>query len=75
MNPIHDQLNVYLAKIPTQPIVLELIAMNGARVFRKEYGTSNIINLDLSKNKLSAGIYVLKAMVDGTMYTQRVVKE
>ncbi|MEO6869462.1 MAG: T9SS type A sorting domain-containing protein [Ginsengibacter sp.] len=75
MNPIHDQLNVYLAKIPTQPIVLELIAMNGAKVLRKEYGKSNIINLDLSKNKLSAGIYVLKAMVDGTMYTQRVVKE
>ena len=73
-NPFHDQIEVYLAKTPGKPILLELISMNGAMVFKKEFNASTFTRMDLSKNKLSIGIYILKIIADGTVYTQRLVK-
>ncbi|MFS8082519.1 MAG: T9SS type A sorting domain-containing protein, partial [Ginsengibacter sp.] len=74
-NPFHDQLEVHLAKTPLKPIMIELISMNGAKVYSKVFGVSTTINLDLSNSKLSSGIYLLKTQVDGTVYTNKVIKE
>jgi hypothetical protein len=74
-NPFHDQLEVHLAKSPLKPIMVELISMNGAKVYSKVFGISTTINLDLSNSKISSGIYLLKTQVDGTVYTHKVIKE
>ena len=74
-NPFHDQLEVHLAKTPLKPVMVELISMNGAKVYSKVFGISTTINLDLSNTKLSSGIYLLKTQVDGKVYTNKVIKE
>ena len=74
-NPFHNQLEVHLAKTPLKPIMVELISINGAKVYSKVFGVATTINLDLNNSKLSSGIYLLKTLVDGIVYTNKVVKE
>ncbi len=74
-NPFHNQLEVHLAKTPLKPIMIELISMNGAKVYSKIFGVATSINLDLSSSKISSGIYLLKTQVDGKIYTHKVIKE
>lgn len=74
-NPFHDQLEVHLAKTPLKPVTVELISMNGAKVYSKVFGAATTFTLDLSSSKLSSGVYLLKTMADGTVYTNKVVKE
>ena len=49
--------------------------MEGAKVYYKEYGNSNVIFINLSGANLSPGVYLLKTMVDGKTYLNKVVKQ
>jgi photosystem II stability/assembly factor-like uncharacterized protein len=74
-NPFHDKIIIHLDKLPQKQVKVELISLNGATIFKKEYGSANTIQIDLSNTKISAGMYLLKAYVDGVVYSNKVVKQ
>ena len=74
-NPFHDAIDIHLARTPQQNVKVELINTAGAKVYYKEYGNSNEIHLNFSGTHLSPGIYVLKTLVDGKAYTNKMVKQ
>ena len=74
-NPFHDIINIRLARNPQQNIKVELMNMEGAKVYFKEYGNSNEILINLAGTHLSSGVYLLKTMVDGKTYLNKVVKQ
>jgi hypothetical protein len=74
-NPFHDIINIRLAKNSQHNIKVELMNMQGAKVYYKEYGNSNEILINLSGTRLSSGVYLLKTMVDGETYLNKVVKK
>jgi hypothetical protein len=54
---------------------LQLSTINGAIISEKVFAnTSGKIRLNVPAN-LSAGTYVLKAIVDGRIYTKKLVKQ
>ncbi|HWH62456.1 MAG TPA: T9SS type A sorting domain-containing protein, partial [Ginsengibacter sp.] len=74
-NPFHDVINVRLAKVPQQSIRVELMNGNGAKVYFKEFGSANEININVSGINLAAGVYLLRATVDGKVYTNKLLKQ
>jgi photosystem II stability/assembly factor-like uncharacterized protein len=74
-NPFHDIINVRLARNSQQSIKMELINTQGARVFHKEYGNANEIQVNLAGINISSGVYILKTIVDGKSYLNKVVRQ
>ncbi|MDP4264494.1 MAG: T9SS type A sorting domain-containing protein [Bacteroidota bacterium] len=74
-NPFRSYIDVRFAKMPKEPVQLELLNIAGARVYYKEYGMIDQVRFDLSGIQLSAGTYLLRARVDGQVYTSKVVKQ
>lgn len=74
-NPFHDIINIHLAKIPQQSIKVELMNESGAKVYFKEFGSSNFINVDVSRINLASGVYLLRTTVDGKIYTNKLLKQ
>ncbi len=74
-NPFHNTINLRLAKSPQQSIQVELINTQGARIFYKEFGNANEIQINLLGRNVSSGIYLLKTRVDGKTYLNKIVKQ
>ena len=74
-NPFHDIINIHLAKIPQQSIKVELINESGARVYFKEFTSTNFLNVDVSKLNMASGVYILRTAVDGKIYTNKLLKQ
>jgi len=74
-NPFHDIINIHLAKIPQQSIKIELMNESGARVYFKEFGSTNFLNVDVSKLSMASGVYILRTTVDGKIYTNKLLKQ
>jgi hypothetical protein len=73
-NPFKDYIDVRFAKAATVA-KLQLSTINGAIISEKVFAnTSGKIRLNVPAN-LSAGTYVLKAIVDGRIYTKKLVKQ
>ncbi|MEP6928063.1 MAG: T9SS type A sorting domain-containing protein [Ginsengibacter sp.] len=74
-NPFHEIINIRMAKDPRQNIKVELVNMEGAKVYHKEFGMSNEIHINLSETRISSGVYLLKTLIDGKTYINKVVKQ
>ncbi len=74
-NPFHNFINIHLAKVPEQKVIVELITMEGAKLYSFEYGKSSDINVDVSHISLSAGVYLLRTIIDGRTYINKVLKQ
>ncbi|KAA9039391.1 T9SS type A sorting domain-containing protein [Ginsengibacter hankyongi] len=73
-NPFRDIINIHLAKIPQRSIKVELMDESGARVYFKEVGSTNFLNVDVSKLNMASGVYILRTTVDGKIYTNKLLK-
>jgi hypothetical protein len=74
-NPFHDIVNIRLARSPQQNVRVELLNANGAKIYFKEFGSSNVINLNVSSINLAAGVYLLRTTVDDKVYMNKLVKQ
>ena len=74
-NPFHDIINIRFAKVPQQNIKIELMNAGGAKVYFKEFASSNVINLNVSGLNLSSGVYLLRTTVDNKIYTNKLFKQ
>jgi hypothetical protein len=74
-NPFHDIINIRFARSPRQKVRVELLNANGAKVYFKEFGSSIVINLNVSGVNLAAGVYLLRTTVDDKIYVNRLVKQ
>ena len=74
-NPFHDAINIRLARSPKQDVKVELINTAGAKVYYEQYKNSGEILINLTGTPLSPGIYVLKTIVDGKTYINKLVKQ
>ncbi|MGZ4048513.1 MAG: T9SS type A sorting domain-containing protein, partial [Bacteroidia bacterium] len=74
-NPFHDIINIHLAKVPQQSVKVELMNESGAKVYFKEFGSTNFINVDVSKINLASGVYLLRTTVDGKIYTNKLLRQ
>ncbi|OQP59937.1 hypothetical protein A3860_35425 [Niastella vici] len=73
-NPFHSYIDVRFAKQPQSNVQFELVDLRGVTVFRKQYGSSNLIRIDLSGIRLFPGIYLLRTFADGRLYVNKVLK-
>jgi hypothetical protein len=74
-NPFHSTINIHLARLPQRNVKVELINMGGSVVYNKTFGTSSDIFVDFSGVRLSSGNYVLRTIVDGKAYLNKVLKQ
>ncbi|MEO7121483.1 MAG: T9SS type A sorting domain-containing protein [Ginsengibacter sp.] len=74
-NPFHNTINIRLARIPQQSVKVELVSVNGARIYFKEFTSSNNFIFDVSGKNLAPGVYFLRANVDGKIYVNKVIKQ
>lgn len=74
-NPFRDLIKINLAKVSQQSIRVELMNVNGAKVYLKWFGATNEIDVDLAGMHLSPGIYLLQTTVDGKNYINKLVRQ
>lgn len=74
-NPFHDIIKIRLARSPRQNIMIELLNENGAKVYFKEFGSTNVINLNISTINLTTGVYFLRTTIDNKIYINKLVKQ
>jgi len=74
-NPFHDAISIRLARNPKQDVKVELMNTAGAKVYYKQYGNSGEMLINLAGAHLSPGIYILKTVVDGKTYVNKLVKQ
>ena len=73
-NPFTSEINIRLATTPSEKIVIEIFDQKGGRVYSKNFNSATEINVKALSN-LAAGTYFLIATVDGTAYTNKVIKQ
>ena len=74
-NPFHDVIRINFERTPKTSVKFELISMNGAKVFTKEYAGANQINVHLSGHAISNGTYLLRTTAEDKTYLEKVVKQ
>ena len=74
-NPFRDVIKVNLEKTPKTSVIIDLISINGGKVFSKEYAASTQISIQLSGRSISSGTYILRATADDKTYFEKVVKQ
>lgn len=74
-NPFRNYIDLRLAVKP-QSVRLQLISMNGATVTERMIANpSEQIRWDLHYTSVSKGTYLLRAIVDGKIFTEKLVKD
>ncbi|HMD00157.1 MAG TPA: T9SS type A sorting domain-containing protein, partial [Ferruginibacter sp.] len=73
-NPFSSYIDLRLAKMPKRRLWIELVNVNGARLYHKEFGVNDQLRLDLSGTQLSAGTYMLRTRVDDQWFVNKVMK-
>ena len=74
-NPFRDQVSVRFTKLPTAPVTLNLYDMQGRMVKSYKNSAAQTAVMNLAGEKLSSGVYVIDALVDGKHYREKVVKQ
>lgn len=71
-NPVKDMVNISLQKEANEAAQLEIFDVTGKAVFSKSTrGMNNYINL----SKYNSGIYLVKATVNGNVFTSKLIKQ
>lgn len=76
-NPFHDKIFIQLHTKKTSNISIDLYLMNGRNLYSKTFENvtqDEILRLDV-KEDLSAGIYLLKATVNGKYFIRKILKQ
>lgn len=75
-NPFKNKITLRLFREPVSGIRLRLIDISGKPVAERQFSkTGQLVEWDLSNSALSAGLYHLQAVIDGTTYTERLLKQ
>ncbi|MBI1344447.1 MAG: hypothetical protein GC171_16110 [Terrimonas sp.] len=74
-NPFQSQINLRLARQPLRDIRVELLNVSGARVYEGTYGSATVLSIDVSRLGLSKGVYLLRTVVDGELFVNKLVKQ
>ena len=74
-NPFRDNISLRFIKSPKTKIDLQLFDISGKLVIKQEFGAgTQQVQLPVSA-KLSAGVYQLRVVVDGSVYTEKLLKQ
>jgi hypothetical protein len=76
-NPFHEELFIQNDQREKSNVVIDVYAMNGTKIFSQKFTTikaNEKHKLNLKEN-LSAGIYLLKVMMDGQRSFSKIVKQ
>jgi hypothetical protein len=74
-NPFRDQLSVRFTKLPKGPVNLNLYDMQGRVMKSYKNSVTQTVVMNLAGEKLSSGVYIIDALVDGKHYREKVVKQ
>lgn len=74
-NPFGTYIDLRFAKLPRQPVQLELRSMNGSLIYKRTYSPANQFRMDLSGLNLSRGAYLLTAWIDERQFTRKLLKQ
>ena len=74
-NPFREQISVRFTKLPTGPVTLKLYDMQGKLIKSFKNGAAQTVVMNLAGEKLSGGVYILDAYVDGKNYREQLVKQ
>jgi hypothetical protein len=76
-NPFTDNLAIHFDNAPAGGVGIRLLDVTGRELYRQQNQSSgpNIIPVDLSGTKLSAGIYLLELRFKNEIHVERVIKE
>jgi len=74
-NPFRDQLSVRFTKLPKGPVNLNLYDMQGRMMKSYKNSVAQTVVMNLAGEKLSSGVYIIDALVDGKHYREKVVKQ
>ena len=74
-NPFRDKIRINFEKTPKSSVKVELISINGVKVFTKEYAASSQVEIQLSGKAISNGTYIIRATADDKTYFEKVVKQ
>jgi hypothetical protein len=72
-NPTNGLIDLSFDKLPAKKLLVELITLQGNLVFSATFYNKSTATIDLKK--FSAGMYILKADLDGVCYKRKVLKE
>ena len=72
-NPFANVIKVKLQKAANN-ISLQLFNINGSMVGEKIFFNARQLNWDMP-NTLNSGIYILRAVVDGELFSKKIIKE
>jgi hypothetical protein len=76
-NPFKDHLTISFYSHDSQEIAIELLTMNGKRLFmdKKKVGLTSLNSLDIdSFSSLPAGMYIVRILTRSNRYEQKVIK-
>ncbi len=74
-NPFNDYIDVRLAKLPKQKVEAVLLSVSGAQLYSGQFGAATNLRINLGNQVPSKGTYILRLMVDGKSYINKVVKQ
>lgn len=75
-NPTNSQANVALNLKSTSEVEVSIIDLSGKLLSQRNYGLLNgNINLPLSVNPYSSGVYIVKTTINGTIVQKRLIVE
>jgi hypothetical protein len=76
-NPFHDNITVRFVRVPQGKIVFRLTDISGKLIRQTVFNdlSQGQIQFILPAVNLSKGVYLLNAMVDGEIFTERILKQ
>jgi hypothetical protein len=72
-NPANAHINIIFDDTPVREVFVKIFNLQGAQVISKTFQNSTSATIDLTG--LTAGIYMVKVIVDGACYVEKILKE
>jgi len=76
-NPFSSYIDIRFDKLPKGRVSVQLVDMNGKRVYNRVLNdpASSVIHLSTSQLSLSSGVYILHVEAEDKRYTEKLVKK
>jgi hypothetical protein len=72
-NPVNDKLTVEISYTGNQHVELELYSITGNLVYRKSESSAGYFRDEIDVSEISPGLYFLKVLQEGGVFTKKVV--
>jgi hypothetical protein len=73
-NPFTSEINIRIAQLPTQKIVVEMYDQKGSKVYNRTFNSASEVSIN-NVSALAAGTYFIKTTVDGVEFDNKVIKK